>query len=104
MSACTSQMETGLERKKRRRWLRAPKPVVMSLEKNWVWDRGFLPILQGGPTAALWPMMPNSPVSVRLLLLSQITQIFGDTLGSPRLLGGVEGNLLRGLCLESLSY
>lgn len=78
--------------------------MVMSLEKNWVWDRGFLPILQGGPTAALWPMMPNSPVSVRLLLLSQITQIFGDTLGSPRLLGGVEGNLLRGLCSESLSY
>lgn len=64
MPACTSQMETGLERKKRRRWLRAPKPVVMSLEKNWVWDRGFLHILQGGPTAALWPTMPNSPFPV----------------------------------------
>lgn len=101
MPACTSQMETGLERKKRRIWLRAPKPAVMSLEKNWVWDRGLLPILQGGPTAALWPMMPNSPVS--LLLLSEITQIFGDTLGSPRLLGGVEGNLLKGLFSESLS-
>lgn len=46
----------------------------------------------------------DGPVSVRLLLLPQITQIFGDTLGSPRLLGGVEGNLLRGLCSESLSY
>lgn len=102
--ACTSQMETGLERKKWRRWPRAPKPAVLSLEKIGVWDRGLLPILQGGYTAAVCSVMTGSPVSARFLLLLPITQVFGDTHREvPGFWVRLKGTWWWGLCSESRS-